>query len=471
MRKLSMCWWLRLLALLCVASFAAAATKTPTVMVLPVRQAIGPASADYLHRNLKRAAQEDVALVVIKLDTPGGLDNAMRDIIRDIVASPVPVAVYVAPTGARAASAGTYIAYAAHIAAMAPGTNIGAATPVSMGEMPKFKPPGDSHSEQAKAKPGDKAAGKSDNSEDEGDEAEVPANAMGRKVVNDAVAYLRSLAEMRGRNADWAEKAVRDGASLSANEALAQRVVDLIAPDLKTLLADLDGREVQVNGQTRKLDLKDPVIETVLPDWRDELLAVITNPNIAYMLMLLGFYGLFFELANPGYVLPGVVGAISLLLALYALNVLPVNYAGLALILVGVAFMVAETFVPSFGALGIGGVTAFVIGSFILFDVGVEGFRLSVPLIGGFAVLSALFFMGIAGMAVRIHRRKSVTGTEALIGNHGEVLEDFEGLGHVRVQGEIWQARSSLALRKGQKVRVTSLDELILNVELINEEK
>ena len=468
MRKLSMCWWLRLLALLCVASFAAAATKTPTVMVLPVRQAIGPASADYLHRNLKRAAQEDVALVVIKLDTPGGLDNAMRDIIRDIVASPVPVAVYVAPTGARAASAGTYIAYAAHIAAMAPGTNIGAATPVSMGEMPEFKPPGDSHSEKAKAKSGDKTARKNDNSEDEGDKAEVPANAMGRKVVNDAVAYLRSLAQMRGRNAEWAEKAVREGASLAANEALAQHVVDLIAPDLKTLLADLDGREVEVNGQTRKLDLKDPVIETVLPDWRDELLAVITNPNIAYMLMLLGFYGLFFELANPGYVLPGVVGAISLLLALYALNVLPVNYAGLALILVGVAFMVAETFVPSFGALGIGGVTAFVIGSFILFDVGVEGFRLSLPLIGGFAVLSALFFMGIAGMAVRIHRRKSVTGVEGLIGSHGEVLEDFEGLGHVRIQGEIWQARSPLALRKGQKVRVTGLDELILNVKIIN---
>ena len=454
-------WWLRLLFLLSVASFAAAATKQPTVMVLPVRQAIGPASADFLHRNLERAALEDVALVVIELDTPGGLDDAMRDIIHDIVASPVPVAVYVAPTGARAASAGTYIAYAAHIAAMAPGTNIGAATPVSMGEMPKFKPASDSDEAGKKSK-----AGKS-----EGDKGEVPANAMGRKVVNDAVAYLRSLAQMRGRNAEWPEKAVREGASLAANEALAQHVIDLMAPDLHSLLADLDGRTVEVNGRPLTLDLKDPVIETVRPDWRDELLTVITNPNIAYKLMLLGFYGLFFELANPGYVLPGVVGAISLLLALYALNVLPVNYAGLALILVGVSFMIAEAFVPSFGALGIGGVTAFVIGSFILFDVGVEGFRVSVPLIGGFALLSALFFIGVAGMAINIHRRKSVTGVEALIGSLGEVVEDFEGLGRVRVQGEIWQAHSSAALAKGQVVRVTALNDLILNVEKIKEEK
>jgi membrane-bound serine protease (ClpP class) len=456
---------LRLLFLLSVASFAAAATRQPTVLVLPVRQAIGPASADFLHRNLERAASEDVALVVIELDTPGGLDESMRDIIHDIVASPVPVAVYVAPTGARAASAGTYITYAAHIAAMAPGTNIGAATPVSLGETPKFKPASDSDEDKAGKK------SKAKQSANEEDKGEVPANAMGRKVVNDAVAYLRSLAQMRGRNAEWPEKAVRDGASLAANEALSMHVIDLMAPDLRSLLTDVDGRTVEVNGRPLTLDLKDPVIETVQPDWRDELLTIITNPNIAYMLMLLGFYGLFFELANPGYVLPGVVGAISLLLALYALNVLPVNYAGLALILVGVSFMIAEAFVPSFGALGIGGVTAFVIGSFILFDVGVEGFRVSVPLIGGFALLSALFFIGVAGMAINIHRRKSVTGVEALIGSLGEVVDAFEGVGRVRVQGEIWQAHSPAALAKGQTVRVTALNDLVLNVEKINEEK
>lgn len=264
---------------------------------------------------------------------------------------------------------------------------------------------------------------------------------MSRKIINDALAYRCSLAQMRGRNAEWAEKAVREGASLSAEEALAQNVIDLVVADLDALLAALEGREVKVQDASRTLTLKDAAIETVEPDWRSRLLAIITNPTIAYMLMLLGFYGLFFELANPGYVLPGVVGAICLLLALYAL---PVNYAGLALILVGVAFMAAEMFMPSFGALGIGGLIAFVIGSVILFDTEAAHYKVSLPVIGGFALLSALFFMGVLAMALKIHRRKSVSGAEEMIGSFAEVLEDFVGVGRVRTHGETWQAPARL---------------------------
>src|SRR5579885_1623470 len=464
-----MWWWIGMLPALLLTSAAVGGDERGSVMVL---QAIGPAVSDYVHRNLDRAAREDAALVVIELDTPGGLDESMREIVQDIIASPVPVAVYVAPEGARAASAGTYITYAAHVAAMAPATNLGAATPVPLGELPIFKPPAGSRdgNDEKKEKAGGGEAGKpGPGVQDE--PAAAPANAMGRKVVNDAVAYLRGLAQMRGRNVDWAEQAVRTGASLPAKEALERNVIDLIASDLHSLLTALDGREVRVSGQSRRLDLKDAVIETVEPDWHDRLLAAITHPNIAYMLLLLGFYGLFFELANPGHVLPGVAGAISLLLALYALNVLPVNYAGLALMLIGIAFMIAEMFVPSFGALGVGGVTAFLIGSFILFDAGGEAYRISLPLIGGFALLSAAFFMGVAGLAVKFHRRRSVSGAEAMIGSLGEVLEDFEGVGRVRARGEVWRAHSPVALKTGQKVRVTALDGLTLNVEAVNEEK
>ncbi|MGQ0658802.1 MAG: NfeD family protein, partial [Chromatiales bacterium] len=440
------------------------------IVLLKVDHAIGPAISDYVHRGIDQAAHRDASLVVLQLNTPGGLDDSMREIIRDIIASPVPVAVYVAPAGARAASAGTYIAYAAHIAAMAPATNLGAATPVPLGGIPDFEPGPKQREKEAEGADEDGDGGEKTGDKDDrakGTSKPAAGDAMNKKVVNDAVAYLRSLAQMRGRNVEWAEKAVREGASLSAEEALAQGVIDLIAPDLDALLTAIDGREVKVQEVTRRLTVKDSVIETIEPDWRSRLLAVITNPNIAYILMLLGFYGLFFELANPGYVLPGVVGAISLLLALYALNVLPVNYAGLALILVGIAFMAGEMFMPSFGALGIGGVTAFVIGSVILFDTGEEAYAVSIPLIGGFAFVSAAFFMGVVGMALKVHRRRVVSGAEEMIGSVGEALEDFEGVGRVRAHGETWRASSPVALKRGQKVRVRARDGLTLSVEAL----
>lgn len=445
-----------------------------TVVVLKIDAAIGPAVSDYVHRSLDLAARRGARLVVLALDTPGGLDDSTRAIVRDIIASPVPVAVYVSPAGARAASAGTYIAYSAHVAAMSPGTNIGAATPVQLGGLPDLGAP----ARPADEKPDEKAAAGEEKREQDTEPGKRPrdrpaaegGSAMERKLVNDSVAYLRSLAQMRDRNAEWAEKSVREGASLSAEDALAQNVIDLMAPDLDALLKALDGREVTVRGVPRTLSLQDATVETVEPDWRSRLLAIITNPNIAYLLMLLGVYGLFFELANPGSVVPGVIGAVSLLLALYALNVLPVNYAGVALILIGIAFMVGEIFMPSFGSLGIGGVIAFVIGSVILFDTELEFFRVSWPVIGGLALLSALFFMGVAGMAVKVHRRRAVSGMEEMVGSLGVVLEDFQGTGNVRAHSEIWRACSQTALKRGQAVRIKALDGLTLIVEAVNEE-
>jgi membrane-bound serine protease (ClpP class) len=393
------------------------------VLVVPLEGAVGPASADFVSRAIKKAARDKAQLVVIRMDTPGGLDTSMRELIKDILASPVPVATFVAPGGARAASAGTFILYASHIAAMAPGTNLGAASPVSIGG-------GGAQKDEKKQE-----------------------DTMTRKVTNDAVAYIRGLAEMRGRNADWAEKAVREAVSLPAQEALKLKVIEHVAADVPELL--------------RKLGKADAPVVQVEVDWRTKVLAVITNPSIAYILILVGIYALIFEFMNPGVILPGVVGAICIVLALYAFHLLPVNYAGLALILLGIAFMIAEAFLPSFGALGVGGLAAFVIGSIILMeDTELPAFEIPYTLIGGLAVASGAFLFFVVGMAVRNRRRPVVSGREYLIGASATALEDFEGEGWARVQGETWRVRSRVPVRHGQALRVTAMHGLILTVEV-----
>jgi membrane-bound serine protease (ClpP class) len=394
------------------------------VLVVPLEGAVGPASADFVSRAIKRAEKDKAQLVIIRMDTPGGLDTSMRSLIKDILASPVPVATFVAPSGSRAASAGTFILYASHIAAMAPGTNLGAASPVAIGGSPQQK----------------------DGKKDEPD-------TMTKKVTNDAVAYIRGLAEMRKRNADWGEKAVREAVSLSAQQALKLKVIDHVATDIPDLL--------------KQLGKSSSEIVEVQVDWRTRVLGVITNPSIAYILILVGIYALIFEFMNPGLILPGVAGAICLLLALYAFHLLPVNYAGLALIVLGIGFMVAEAFLPSFGSLGIGGLIAFVIGSVILVDdTDLPGFEIPYGVIAGVAVASAAFMFAVVGMAVRNRRAPVVTGREHLIGAQAEALEDFEGEGWARVQGETWRVRSAAKVRRGQRLRVRAIDGLILTVEV-----
>ncbi|MGV8990259.1 MAG: NfeD family protein [Thiobacillus sp.] len=445
-------FFLRLILLAGLGLGGAAPASAETIRVLTVQGAISPASADYLLRGLDNAIKDKAHLVVIAMDTPGGLDSSMRDIIKAILASPVPVATYVSPKGARAASAGTYILYASHIAAMAPATNLGAATPIEL--MPNGseepKPTAPTPSQPDAAKPAS---------------SPPPGDTKMRKVVHDAAAYIRGLAELRGRNTEWAERAVREAVSLSASEALELKVVDLVATDLDDLLKQVNGRSIKMNGQTVILDTAHATIEHVIPDWRSRLLAVIGDPSIAYILMLLGIYGLIYEFSNPGMLFPGVVGGICLLLAMFALQVMPISYAGLALMILGIALMTAEALVPSFGALGLGGLVAFVIGSVMLIDTDVPGYGIPWLLIVPVALVSGLFSFFVAGMAIKARARPVVTGAEEMIGAPGEVLEDLDYEGWARVHSEHWRVRSNVPLKRGDHVRVRARHDLILEVE------
>ncbi|MCC4225898.1 nodulation protein NfeD [Vibrio campbellii] len=441
-----------LLPLLLFASQAIAST----VWVLPVKGAIGPALSDYLSREIEEAQQNGVDLIILKMDTPGGLDSSMRDIIHAITTSTVPIATWVGPSGSRAASAGTYILLASHVAAMAEATNLGAATPVALGGAPQ-QPSSDEGKDPTDSQP--------ESTEKASDE--VPAKtAMEKKVINDARAYIKGLARLHDRNAEWAEKAVSMAASLDATEALELNVIDFIANSPEDLVSTINGIEVKLNGKPFKLALDNPTWVERVPDWRAEMLAVITNPNVAYILMLIGIYGLLLEFYNPGIGLPGVLGGICLLLAMYALQMMPVNYVGLGLLLLGISLMIAEAFNPSFGILGLGGVVAFVLGSIFLMDSDIPGFQIALPLIFGIAIFSVGLIVITVGLLLKIRSKKATTGLENFPGKLAVVSDDFvDGTGRVQLDGALWQAKAEQKLKQGDHVTVVKIKGLTLTVQ------
>lgn len=414
-------------------------------LTVTIDGAIGPASAAYVKEALAKAGERRAEIVILRMNTPGGLNSSMREIISDVLASPIPVAGYVAPAGAHAASAGTYILYATHIAAMAPGTNIGAATPVQIGGSFPGLPSGTPD-------------------RDGKDKKDEPKDAMTAKVTNDAVALIRSLAELRGRNADWAEKAVREAATLSANAALQTGVIDLVARDPAELLRQIDGRVVEVaGGKTLHLATKDAVAEAVDPGRISQILAVITDPNVAFILLMVGVYGLIFEFMSPGAVAPGVVGTICLLLGLYALNMLPLNYAGLGLMLVGVTLLAIEAFNPTV-VIGLGGVVAFVLGAIMLVRVEAPAYRLSWSVIAVVAAMFTGFVLVVLGAVRRARSGPVRVGAQAMRGLSAEVLDWNETEGHVFTQGERWRARGAETFGRGETVEVANIVDLTLVV-------
>ncbi|EGU36380.1 membrane-bound serine protease [Vibrio ichthyoenteri ATCC 700023] len=453
------------LLMLCTTLLLSLQLYAQTVWVVPVNGAIGPATSDYLVREIELAQTSGVSLIVIKMDTPGGLDSAMRDIIQAITTSNVPIATWVGPSGARAASAGTYILLASQIAAMAEATNLGAATPVQLGGV---KPPGASD-DSAEPSNLDQQDRQQENKPAPNKAEQVPANtAIEKKVINDARAYIKGLARLHGRNAEWAEKAVSEAASLDATEALSLDVIDFIANSPQALVSKANGRVVNVNDQPITLTFNNPVFQQRQPDWRAQMLAVITNPNVAYILMLIGIYGLLLEFYNPGVGLPGVLGGICLLLAMYALQMMPVNYAGLGLLLLGIALMVAEGFSPSFGVLGLGGVAAFVLGSIFLMDSDLPGFQIALPLIFGIAAFSLMLIVLTIGLLLRIRRKGVTTGPASFPGKIAVVTDDFhQGSGRVLLDGVLWSACNNdpTILKPGDKVEVKKITGLTLTVE------